>query len=230
MATGLLILGFGAATRLLTYLVGLDKTYEATIRLGESTTTDDAEGESTGRFPVAFTDDELLAAVGTLTGDILQRPSTVSAIKVDGKRAYALARAGRGGRARRASGDRPRIRRAGRAPYGGCRGCGKSWMPTCASPARPARYIRALARDLGTALGSGGHLTALRRTSVGPFDVASAAPVEDAAVLAPAEVAGALFPVAELDEQRAWSSRTAAASRCPEATRRPSPPSVPTVG
>jgi tRNA pseudouridine55 synthase len=198
MATGLLVLGFGAATRLLTYLVGLDKTYEATIRLGESTSTDDAEGESTGIFPVGFTDDDLAAQVRVLTGDILQRPSTVSAIRVGGKRAYALVRAGEDVELA----PRPvtvtefavlAIRRTVNAVDVDVR-------ISCTS----GTYIRALARDLGTALRSGGHLTALRRTRIGPFEVSGAAPVEDAAILPPADVAGALFPVTRLDEQRAW--------------------------
>lgn len=198
MATGLLILGVGAATRLLTYLVGLGKTYEATIRLGESTTTDDAEGESTGRFPVVFGDEDLARAVRGLTGDILQVPSTVSAIKVDGKRAYARARAGEAVElAARAvtvlAFDVLAIRRDADHVDVDVR-------VTCSS----GTYIRALARDLGAALGSGGHLTALRRTAVGPFQVAAAGPVEQTPVLAPAVVAAELFPVLRLDEQAAW--------------------------
>ncbi len=198
MATGLLILGAGPATRLLTYLVGLDKTYEATIRLGESTNTDDAEGESTGSYPVAFTDDELAGAVVSLTGDILQRPSTVSAIKVGGKRAYALARAGE----EVELAQRPvtvseftvlGIRRTGAHVDADVR-------VACSS----GTYIRALARDLGASLGSGGHLIALRRTRIGPFGVSSAGPVDETPLLAPASAAAELFPTVALDEQRAW--------------------------
>lgn len=203
MATGLLILGVGAATRLLTYLVGLDKTYEATIRLGESTSTDDAEGESTGVYSVGFSDDELAAGVRALTGAIQQRPSTVSAIKVGGKRAYALARAGE------------EVELAARpvtihefAVLAIRRTVDTAGHPVVDVDVRVAcssgTYIRALARDLGVSLGSGGHLTALRRTRIGPFDVADAEPVEETPVLPPAQVAGALFPVVELDQQRAW--------------------------
>jgi len=198
MATGLLVLGAGPATRLLTYLVGLDKTYLATIRLGESTSTDDAEGESTGRYAVDFGDDDLSAAVARLTGDILQRPSSVSAIKVAGKRAYALARAGEAVELS----PRPvtvhefavlNVRRGDDAVDVDVR-------VDCSS----GTYIRALARDLGAALGSGGHVTALRRTRVGPFDVSAAGPVEDTPVVPAAEAAAALFPVVRLDDQRTW--------------------------
>jgi tRNA pseudouridine55 synthase len=163
MATGLLVLGTGSATRLLTYLVGLDKTYEATIRLGESTNTDDAEGESTGRFPVAFGDDELEAGIRSLTGDLLQRPSTVSAIKVGGKRAYALARAGEEVElAARPVTVHEFVVLAVRREIDTV-GVGSTVDLDVRISCSSGTYIRALARDLGTFLGSGGHLTALRR-------------------------------------------------------------------
>ncbi len=95
MATGLLILGAGPSTRLLTHLVGLDKEYTATIRLGQATTTDDAEGEILGEHSVeGVTEASIRSGIAALTGGILQRPSSVSAIKVDGRRAYDLVRAG----------------------------------------------------------------------------------------------------------------------------------------
>ena len=137
MATGLLILGVNSSTRLLTYLVGQDKEYLATIRLGSTTTTDDAEGDivtTADPDAVAAVGDAAIAAgVAALTGAISQVPSSVSAIKVDGKRAYALVRAGRGGRAEVAAGDGVDLRGARPA---GCRRHASTW--TSASNARPA--------------------------------------------------------------------------------------------
>ncbi len=177
MATGLLVMGINGATRLLTFFVGLDKTYTATIRLGESTTTDDAEGEALGRAPseqlARVTESDIESAVATLTGDIMQVPSSVSAIKVGGKRAYARVREGESV----ALAPRPvtvsrfditAVRRADD-------GINVDAIVDCSS----GTYIRALARDLGFRLGVGGHLTALRRTRVGPFDIAEALVLDD---------------------------------------------------
>lgn len=181
LATGLLVLGVDGATRLLTYLVGLDKTYEATIRLGVSTDSDDADGEITATTDAsAITAPAIDAAVAALTGRIAQVPSTVSAIKVAGRRAYDLARAGEQVHLK------PREVTVSRFEV-------LARRPAHASPSSPAAavdldvvvdcssgtYIRALARDLGGALGVGGHLTALRRTRVGPFAVADAVSVDD---------------------------------------------------
>lgn len=201
MATGLLILGVESSTRLLTYLVGLDKEYTATIRLGQATTTDDAEGDVVSESDAsAVTDADVAAGVRGLTGEIAQVPSTFSAIKVDGRRSYDRARAGEEvALAARpvtvAAFDVLAIRRAG---------------PLLDLDVRVAvssgTYVRALARDLGLALGVGGHLTALRRTRIGPFAVADAVgPDADlpAALRHPAEIARALFPVADLDAQQA---------------------------
>ncbi|WP_404443076.1 tRNA pseudouridine(55) synthase TruB [Microbacterium marinum] len=169
MATGLLILGVGPATRLLTYIVGLGKTYEATIRLGVSTDSDDADGQETGRTDAAAVSDaSITAAIADLTGEISQVPSTVSAIKVGGRRAYDLARAGEQVelKARAVTVSRFDVlatRREGEA-------IDLDVVVDCSS----GTYIRALARDLGAALGVGGHLTALRRTRIGDFDVADA--------------------------------------------------------
>ncbi len=172
MATGLLILGVGPATRLLTYIVGLDKTYEATIRLGIATDSDDADGAETSRVDAgtltAVTDDAVHAGIAALTGEISQVPSTVSAIKVGGRRAYDLARAGEQVelKARTVTVSRFDVvatrRAAGHIDL--------DVVVDCSS----GTYIRALARDLGADLGVGGHLTALRRTRIGPFDVADA--------------------------------------------------------
>ena len=207
MATGLLTLGAGSATRLLTNLVGLDKTYETTMRLGAATTTDDAEGEvvSTAEPAAvsAVTDEALAAGIRALTGEIDQRPSSVSAIKVDGKRAYDRVRAGEevelaSRRVTISAFEVLAVRRTGAAIDVDAR-------IDCSS----GTYIRALARDLGAALGIGGHLTALRRTRVGPFEVADAVSLEalaeqGASLLAsPAKVAAQLFPVLEVDAAQA---------------------------
>lgn len=207
MATGLLTLGAGSATRLLTYLVGLDKTYETTMRLGAATTTDDAEGEVVSTAEPAavaeVTDEALTAGIRTLTGEIDQRPSSVSAIKVDGRRAYDRVRAGEevelaSRRVAISAFEVLAVRRTADAIEVDAR-------IDCSS----GTYIRALARDLGAALGIGGHLTALRRTRVGPFDVADAVTLEalaeqGASMLAsPADVAARLFPVLDVDAAQA---------------------------
>lgn len=207
MATGLLTLGVGPATRLLTYLVGLDKTYETTMRLGSATTSDDAEGEVVSTAAVAeiaaVTDEALAEGIRALTGEIDQRPSSVSAIKVNGRRAYDRVRAGEevelaSRRVTISAFEVLAVRRAADAIEVDAR-------IDCSS----GTYIRALARDLGAALGVGGHLTALRRTRVGPFDVADAVSLEALAehgadlLASPAEVAARLFPVFEVDAAQA---------------------------
>jgi tRNA pseudouridine55 synthase len=203
MATGVLVLGLGHGTRLLTYLVGADKEYAATIRLGVTTVTDDAEGEVVARTDAAtVTEDAVRTAVRGLTGSIEQRPSAVSAVKVEGRRAYARVRAGE------------EVELAARPV---------TVHRFAAGPLRPAdldgvaivdldvevvvssgTYVRALARDLGAALGVGGHLTALRRTRVGPFGLDVARPLPelelDFRYLALAEAARSTFPARELSE------------------------------
>lgn len=190
LATGLLVLGVDSATRLLTYLVGLDKTYEATIRLGATTDSDDSDGEITARADpatLAAVDAEAIRApIATLTGRFSQVPSTVSAIKVGGRRAYDLARAGEEVvlAAREVTVSRFEVRDFRR----GVDGVDLDVVVDCSS----GTYIRALARDLGAALGVGGHLTALRRTRVGPFDLADAVTPDDIGsepLLASADVA-----------------------------------------
>lgn len=205
MATGLLVLGVRSSTRLLTFIVGLDKEYLATIRLGQVTSTDDAEGEVTetadAALIAAVTDDAIAAGIEPLTGAIEQVPSSVSAIKVGGKRAYALAREGieveLSSRSVTVSEfDVLEIRR------------GDGFVDidvrvVCSS----GTYIRALARDLGASLGVGGHLTALRRTRIGPFLVADASTIDEldvaTSLLAPADVARELFGSLDLTEQEA---------------------------
>lgn len=193
MATGLLILGVGPATRLLTYIVGLDKTYQATIRLGVTTDSDDADGAETARADAgviaAVTDDAVRAGIADLTGEISQVPSTVSAIKVGGKRAYDLARAGEQVelKARQVTVSRFDLVATRRTTDH----LDLDVVVDCSS----GTYIRALARDLGTALGVGGHLTALRRTRIGPFDVADAVTelTADLVLRGDAEVAAAVL-------------------------------------
>ena len=205
MATGLLILGANASTRMLTYVVGLDKEYTATIRLGFATTTDDAEGDPIDEptDASAVTNAAIAAAIEPLTGDISQRPSTVSAIKVDGKRAYALAREGievdLKERAVTVSAfEVLGVRRD--ALVGGIPVVDVDVRVECSS----GTYIRALARDLGATLGVGGHLTALRRTRIGPFAILEARAIDDApAVIPPQDAAARLFPSVSLDAAQA---------------------------
>lgn len=174
MATGLLILGVNSGTKLLQYVTGANKTYTATIRLGVATSTDDAEGEPisvAGCGPVS--EAGLNKALDTYRGNIQQVPSKVSAIKVGGKRAYALVRSGEEVKlkARPVTIEKYEIvapPRALRADYSQpVEVVDVDVEVSCSS----GTYIRALARDLGEDLGVGGHLTALRRTHIGPWDV-----------------------------------------------------------
>lgn len=203
MATGVLVVGIGRATRLLGHISGHDKAYTATIRLGVATTTDDAQGEPIGGAPADGIDlDALLDQVDALTGPILQRPSSVSAIKVDGRRAHARVRAGEQVQLQ----ARPVLvsvfdiveRRCD--PAAGTQDLDVE--VTCSS----GTYVRALARDLGDALGVGGHLTALRRTRVGGFDIEEARTLdqlaEDLSVMGLDEAAHAAFPVVAIPEER----------------------------
>jgi tRNA pseudouridine55 synthase len=169
MATGVLVLGLERATKLLGHLALERKAYLATIRLGASTTTDDAEGDVLSEVDGSgVAEDAVLAGVRALTGPIQQVPSSVSAVKIDGKRAYQRVRAGEDVRLA----ARPvvvhrfdvlALRREERATE-------LDVLVDCSS----GTYVRALARDLGAGLGVGGHLTALRRTQVGPFGLAHA--------------------------------------------------------
>src|SRR5215475_2530943 len=179
MATGLLVIGVGRATRLLTYVIGAGKQYAATIRLGESTITDDAEGEVVAHTSAAaVTDAAIRAGLAAQTGTVAQVPSAVSAIKIKGQRAYAKVRAGESVElaARtvtissievldiRHGVDNPDV-------------IDVDVDIACST----GTYVRAIARDLGEALGVGGHLIALRRTAVGGFTLAEASTLEDVA-------------------------------------------------
>ena len=203
MATGVLVIGVEKATRLLGYLTLTEKEYDATIRLGQSTSTDDAEGEITGGATgVSVSAETLAQAVAGLTGEIEQVPPAVSAIKVDGQRAYRLTRAGAAPELK----SRPvtvyeftvtAVRRDGEL-------LDVDATVRCSS----GTYIRALARDLGAALGTGGHLTRLRRTRVGGYRIGDARTLEQLAgrfeVLPLAQAAAAAFPSRTLtaDEAR----------------------------
>jgi tRNA pseudouridine55 synthase len=209
MATGLLILGVGAATRLLGYVGGHDKTYEATIRLGQSTVTDDREGEVlTTSSTAAVDDDAIRAALAAQTGALQQVPSSVSAVKVDGRRSYDRVRAGEAVELapRSVTVHRLEVHRIERpAPDL----VDVDVTVTCTA----GTYIRAIARDAGAALRVGGHLTALRRTASGPFTVEQAAPVEEAGAallaaggggfLALTEAATTVFPARALTAEEA---------------------------
>lgn len=176
MATGVLVLGIGRATKLLTFLVGCDKAYAATIRLGATTVTDDAEGEITATSPVD-PDVDLEMAIRALTGDIAQVPSAVSAIKIDGKRSYARVRGGE------QVALAPRPVTVSRFVAGRREAVVVDGIPMLDVEVEvtvsSGTYVRALARDLGAALGVGGHLTALRRTRVGEFGLPDASALAD---------------------------------------------------
>lgn len=200
MATGVLLLGIGRATRLLGHLALTDKQYDATIRLGVTTVTDDAEGEAVEATDASGVTDEAIAAgVAALTGAISQVPSSVSAIKVDGVRSYARVRSGQ------EVALAPRLVTVSRFEVLARRGDDLDVTVTCSS----GTYVRALARDLGAALGVGGHLTALRRTRVGPFDLAAARTLEqleeafDTSVVPLDEAAAQSFPRRDLTPQEA---------------------------
>ncbi len=203
MATGVLVLGVERATRLLGHLMLTDKTYSATIRLGSATTTDDAEGDVIATTSAAhLTEDDVRTALAAFEGEIDQVPSTVSAIKVDGKRAYARARAGETVELK----PRPVTIRAVAA--GSFRRDGDFVDVEVRVACSSGTYIRAIARDLGAALGVGGHLTALRRHSVGPFTLEVANTDLDHLVLTSLTAAArASFPSFDLDAEQADAVR-----------------------
>jgi tRNA pseudouridine55 synthase len=221
MATGVLVVGVEKATRLLGYLTLTEKQYDATIRLGQSSSTDDAEGELTTAAPPAqVTDGTLARAVAGLTGEIQQVPPAVSAIKVDGQRAYRLTR----------DGAAPELKPRAVTVY--------EFTVTAIRPAADGQlldvdatvrcssgtYIRALARDLGHQLGTGGHLTCLRRTRVGGYGLEAAKTLDQLAerfeIVPLAQAAAIAFPRRDLsaDEARrlAHGGRLAAADKTPK--------------
>jgi tRNA pseudouridine55 synthase len=205
MATGLLVLGVGAATRLLGHLSGSDKTYDATVRLGQTTVTDDREGEVTATTSAAgVSEDAVRAALAGQVGALQQVPSSVSAVKVGGRRSYDRVRAGEEFELgpRWVTVHRIDVHRMGR-PTADL--VDVDVTVACST----GTYIRAIARDVGALLGVGGHLIALRRTASGPFTTGDARPVEEAAgalaesgagpgVFGLTTAARMLFPVREL--------------------------------
>ncbi|BBH64294.1 tRNA pseudouridine synthase B [Actinoplanes sp. OR16] len=200
MATGVLIIGVNRATRLLTYVIGASKSYAGTIRLGQSTITDDAEGEITASTPAGHVgDDAIHAFLATQVGEIDQVPSAVSAIKIKGVRSYKRVRDGETVElpARRITISRLEVLDIRR----GDDVIDVDIDVTCSS----GTYIRSIARDLGAALGVGGHLTALRRTAVGDMTLDVAATLEQLEERAPDVVS---LPMAEA-ARRAFPQRTA---------------------
>ncbi len=204
LATGLLVLGIESGTKLLTFLVGADKTYLATIRLGVSTVSDDSQSDIlTTATPAALAsvNSEMIEREMTkLSGVISQRPSSVSAIKVDGKRAYNLVRAGEEVelKSREVTVSEFELLASSKSTEGFI---DLDVRVDCSS----GTYIRALARDLGEALGVGGHITALRRTKVGSFDVSDASSITDLENLKLTPLAKAatdLFPTVSLSSQQ----------------------------
>jgi tRNA pseudouridine55 synthase len=202
MATGVLVIGVDKATRLLGHLALTEKEYSATIRLGQATDTDDADGQTVAETSAArVTDAALRAAAAALTGEIRQVPPGFSAVKVGGTRAYQLAREGAAPElaARTVTVralDIMAVRRSGDL-------LDVDVSVTCSS----GTYIRALARDLGAALGVGGHLTALRRTRVGPYEIGSAHTLDQLAasleMIPLADAAAAAFPRRDLTAEQA---------------------------
>jgi tRNA pseudouridine55 synthase len=199
MATGVLVLGFNNGTRLLQYITDGDKSYTATIVLGSSTTTDDHEGEVTSTADASkVNDEEIQRILATMVGDIMQRPTNVSAIKVDGKRAYDRARSGEEFElpARKVTISQLDIL--------DIRHKEATTLVDIAVTCSAGTYIRAIARDLGAELNVGGHLNVLRRTRVAGFTLEKAIGIDQLkggnfATLDLADVARATFPVRELD-------------------------------
>lgn len=205
MATGVLVLGFGNGTRLLQYITDGEKSYEATMILGARTITDDSEGDvvstATSEQIQAVTEDSIRAELEKMRGVIMQRPSSVSAVKIGGERAYARVRAGEdfelpARKVEISQLDILDMRRNSKIEV--------DIRVTCGA----GTFIRAIARDCGEALGVGGHLSALRRTQVAPFDLSGSVSVEDLKSghfepLTVAEVAAKRFPIRMVTEEQA---------------------------
>ncbi len=203
MATGVLVIGVERATKLLGHLMASTKRYDATIRLGVATNTEDAEGEVTATTSAAHvTDDAIRAAARRFEGDIMQVPSAVSAIKVNGVRAYKRVRDGEDVQLE------ARPIRIDAFEVHGIRHEGDVVDVDVSVTCSPGTYIRALARDLGAALGVGAHLTALRRTASGHFTVGDAHPMPEQGATSPAitplrEVMDREFATVQLDAEEA---------------------------
>lgn len=199
-ASGLLLMGVGSGTKLLHHLFGLDKQYEATIRLGQSTTTDDLDGEITAEHAAShITLEQVQSEIKNLTGLIKQVPSSVSAIKLEGKRAYELVREGK------------EVEIPARSVHvyhfqllSQIRPSGDFIEFDVRVDCSSGTYIRALARDIGNALGVGGHLRALRRTRIGEFSVQVASSIEEAGTPFPLlSIASKIFEEIPLNQEQA---------------------------
>ncbi|MGH2677077.1 MAG: tRNA pseudouridine(55) synthase TruB [Actinomycetota bacterium] len=197
MATGLLVMGVGRATRLLRFLGDMDKEYEGTARLGEETDTLDAEGQTTRTAPVSATEQDLREAMGSLVGEIDQRPPAFSAVKVGGERAHRAARRGRP--------VDPAPRRVRVDAFDLRSFDGRDFDFRVVSSA--GTYVRVLVADLGSALQSGAHLVRLARTRIGPFRLTDARPPEDPGDPAPIERAVDHLPRMDLDQEEAAAAR-----------------------
>lgn len=197
MATGVLVLGVGRATRLLTYVVGTGKVYRATIRLGQATVTDDAEGEVVSSDATPVGDEAITAGLHRMVGEIDQVPSAVSAIKIKGVRSYHRVRQGEVVElpARRVTINTIEI--------GEIRRLGEVTDVEVVVDCSSGTYIRAIARDLGAELGVGGHLTALRRTRVGGFAIEEACALDDLKTEPTTDALKRLMPTREVDEEQA---------------------------
>jgi tRNA pseudouridine55 synthase len=193
MATGLLVMGIGRATRLLRFLGDLPKVYEGTARLGIETSTLDADGEVTAETEVTVTEAEVRAAMGALVGDSMQTPPAYSAVKVGGTKLYEAAREGR------VLEGSPRPIHVAAFDLLGFDGRDAGFRVVCGG----GTYVRVLAADAGEALGCGAHLTALRRTAIGPFDVAEAAAPDAVADPLPIERAVDHLPRVDLEVEEA---------------------------
>jgi tRNA pseudouridine55 synthase len=193
MATGLLVMGIGRATRLLRFLGDLPKEYEGTIRLGIETTTLDGDGEVTREADVPVTEVEIRAAMAELVGDSMQTPPPYSAVKVGGTRLYEAARRGKTLEAA------PRPIHVAAFDLLGFDGRDAGFRVVCGG----GTYVRVLAADVGTALGCGAHLSALRRTAIGPFDVAEARPPDAPVAPLPIERALDHLPRLVLEDEEA---------------------------
>ena len=200
MATGLLVLGVDGGTKLLQFISGSDKQYIATIRLGAATHTDDAEGEIISTASVAgVTLEQIDAEIAKLTGAITQIPSSVSAIKVDGKRAYDLVRDGKEVELKGREVTVSQFKRTSEI-----RSVGDYLDFDVVVDCSSGTYIRALARDIGSALDVGGHLTMLRRTKIGNFDLANATEIDQPPVAIPLrEAVQKLYPAIDLTSDQA---------------------------
>lgn len=187
MATGVLVLGVERGTRFLAHVVTHDKRYEATFALGASTVTDDCEGDFTAVTPADKVTDWIIESISkalatafdTQRGEIMQRPTSVSSIKINGRRAHELVREGhevnlppRPITVFELTWDNVRLSETPNGPR---------WLVDVSVHCSSGTYIRAIARDIGEQLGLGGYLTSLRRTSVGPFSISDASPLDQLA-------------------------------------------------